>query len=431
MLDFLKKVLGQERKEPLTLPFADIPAWLSDRRNAEIRDLEEDTEKDRATIRESAGRLRELIGILLAAQFNDEVHPKLKSIAEKSLPQFSKAMVSALEKPLPDEPEEFYNAAAELLKACIHAMQGQGKYLQAVFPDEMKAVSASVAAIGRSINAMNGPLRTHKEEAARIADTEKLHAALLDLDEDIQKSREKEARIDGRIRDLNERIAAAERESAELERQRTGPELAGREQEIASLRKERDATMQRYTTLSMTASHVLRKAEKVARRQHRPSDEKLIARAMTILSDHTVPGAEGIPAALAAAFVPAKRMIDAGEVILKNREERSLFASEQEFIGEISLLSARYAEQSARFAAAEKAFRSHPVITRHDELVREQHQLFGSLAKEKQALSELTQWRNELSQKVPALREHLKNALGGLSGNEVQIPWPDTEPRTP
>jgi hypothetical protein len=39
----------------------------------------------------------------------------------------------------------------------------------------------------------------------------------------------------------------------------------------------------------MTASHVLRKAEKVARRQHKSSDERVISRAIGILSDHAVP----------------------------------------------------------------------------------------------------------------------------------------------
>ncbi len=431
MLKFIKDLFKPEEKAPLLIRFDEIPPWLRSRRKAAIDRLESGIGKEQATVRSSAGRLREVVEILHAAQFNEGIHPRLKSIAQKSLPQYFKAITGALEKPLPDEPEEFYAAAAELLKACVNSAQAQGRYLKAVFPEEMRSINACVAEIGRSVNAMNEPLGSYRTETARVTGAEKLHAALLDISEDLAKSREKEERMMRRIEETGERIAACERTAGELERTRAEQDLAGQEKAVEKLKKERDVTVRQYSALSMTASHVLRKAEKVARRQHKPSDERAISAAMGLLSDHIVPDPAELVHALDAAYIPARRMIDAGEVALKNKEERALFSSQKEFSDGIKALSARYAEQAARFSAAEQAFSSHPVITRHEEVLKEMNQLFETRAKEKQSCADLKQWQSDLIRKIPDLREKLEKIMGEISGGDVQISYPDTVPVSP
>jgi len=431
MLKFIRNLIRPGEKKPLAIRFDELPAWLENRRLEAESLFDQATTTDRGEIRAAAEQLSRVIGILLAAQFNEEIHPTLKSIAQKSLPLYTKAIEAALEKPLPEEPGQFYDAAAELLKACINSANAQGKYLRTVFPDEMKAVSACVATIGRSVNAMNGPLGAYRAGAGSISEAVRIHAALSDIGEDIAKSREKEKRMAGRIRELNERIAGCERTLADLEHKRSVKELAGREQEIALLTGERDQTVRRYAALSMTAAHVLRKAEKVARRQQKPLDERAIQRAIALLSHHTVPDSEELVSALAAAYLPAKQMIDAGELALKNKEERSLFSSPEGFSSEVQTLCTAFSRQAAACEAAEREFSSHPVIARHADLTRERKQLFDTLAKEKQACRELVHWRDELAKKVPLLREQLLKMVGGISGSDVQIHYPDDAPRSP
>lgn len=425
MLKFIKNLIAPEDKKALPIRFEEIPAWLEDRRRAALSRLEQDTKEGRAEIRTSQERLTEVMQVLLAARFNESLHPKLKSIAEKSLPQYVKAMGAALEKDLPDDPGEFYAAAAELLKGCINSARGQGKYLQTAFPEEMKAVSACVAVIGRALNAMNEPISSCRAGLERISDAERIHAALADISVDMTKSQEKEERIVRRIREIGDRISTCVRGIEESERQRREPDLAGQEHNLLLLREERDQTVRRYSVLSMTASHVLRKAENVARRQHKVSEERAVAHAIAILSDHTVPDSTEIASALDAVYIPARRMIDAGEVPLKNKEERALFSSPEAFSNEIRNLCTSYADLTSRCDAAEHAFRSHPVIARHTDLVRERKHLGEMLVKEQQALDALTVWRRELGTRIPALRDELKKKMGEMSGSDVQIHYPD------
>jgi predicted nucleic acid-binding Zn-ribbon protein len=295
----------------------------------------------------------------------------------------------------------------------------------------MKAVSASVATIGRSINAMNEPLGAYRAAAGRITEAERIHAALSDIATDIAKSKEKEGRTSGRIRELNERIAGCERALAELEHERSGTDLAGRQEEITRRAGEREETVRQYAALSMTAAHVLRKAEKVARRQKKPLDERAIQHAIALLSHHAVPDSEELVPALAAAYLPAKRMIDAGEVPLKNKEERSLFTTPDGFSNEIRTLCTTFSRQASAYEAAEREFSAHPVIARHAVLTRERKLLSDTRAKEEQSCHELLHWRDELAKKIPALREQLTKTVGGISGSDVQIHFPDEGARSP
>jgi iron-sulfur cluster repair protein YtfE (RIC family) len=431
MLKFIKDLFKPEEKAPFEIRFDGIPRWLESCRQAAIGQLGSDTEKERAAIRSSAGELGEVAGNLQAAQFNEAIHPRIRSIAQKSLPQYYRAVTAALEKPLPDEPEEFYAAAAELLKACVNSAQSQGKYLTVAFPEEMKSINACVAEIGRSINAMNGPVSLYRTAIDRISGADKLHDALVDLDEDLEKSREKEERILQRIRETDERIAAIKIAEKELERKRNEPDLTEQENALLKLRQEQEATLRQYSAVSMTASHVLRKAEKVARRQQKVSDERAISALTGILSDHAVPDPGVLAGVLDAAYIPARKLIDGGEVALKNREEQALFSSQKEFSDTILAISARYADQAARFGAAEKAFLSHPVITRHEEVAKELTRLTESLAKEKQSHADLVQWQHDLELKIPSLREKLQKNMEGVYGGDVQISYPDTAPVSP
>ena len=431
MLKFIKKMFSQEEKKPLVLCFDEIPAWLDIRRREAETLLTVSTEKEQAEIRSAITELSEVIQVLMAAQFNEDIHPKLRSIAEKSLPQYFKAVHAALEKPLPSEPEAFYTAAAELLRSCINSARGQGKYLKTVFPEEMKSIDACVSVIGRAINAMNEPLKSYRTVTAQIDDAMKLQGALGDIYEDAGKALEREGRMEQRIREINGQLTACEATAAELEQKRAGQDLKNQEGAVATMKKARDQTVHRYSALSMTASHVLRKAEKVAKRQHRTSDEQIIAKAIAILSDHDVPDCSDLAAALDAAYVPARRMIDAGEVVLKNREERGLFTSREEFSSGIRDLCTCFSDQSACCEAANRAIATHPVVIRHEELLRDMNKLFESLAKEKKVHAELVQWHSDLIRKIPLVQEHLQKMLVGIVEGDVQVSYPDSPPLSP
>jgi len=70
----------------------------------------------------------------------------------------------------------------------------------------------------------------------------------------------------------------------------------------------------------MTASHVFRKAEKIATKQKQTTEISNLRHVIGLLSDHTAPDTNDLTSALASAFPITQRMIDAGEIILKNKD---------------------------------------------------------------------------------------------------------------
>ena len=173
MFERLKKIFKNEAPEPCIIKFEEIPLWLDKRKDAITGDLKKDTAAPMRTIREAAHNLEHIIQMLHTAEFNEEIHPKLKSIAKNTLPQYAKAMETALSKPLPEDVDGFYTAATEMLKGCLNSSRGQGKYLQTVFPEEMKTVRAGIDAIGREINAMTEVLASYRTEMERIKEAKK------------------------------------------------------------------------------------------------------------------------------------------------------------------------------------------------------------------------------------------------------------------
>ena len=106
----------------------------------------------------------------------------------------------------------------------------------------------------------------------------------------------------------------------------------------------------------MTASHVFRKAEKIATRKHLSKEVHLLKDAMDILSDHTVASDELVTPALDAACPVVQKMIDEGDIILKNKEEHAVFSDSRKFCGEVSGLYHRYRDLEARCREAEEGF---------------------------------------------------------------------------
>ena len=99
--------------------------------------------------------------------------------------------------------------------------------------------------------------------------------------------------------------------------------------------KKREELTRAYTTLSMTASHVFRKAEKIATKQRHPAEISTLRHTIELLSDHIVPDPDELDSALAMACPIAERMIGAGEITLKNKEERGIFSDTAQFRREI------------------------------------------------------------------------------------------------
>jgi hypothetical protein len=421
MLDFLKNILGKKEPEMLDLAFDAIPSWLDDYERKSKETLVSTTEEPVRNIRNAAAQLQLIVNGIADAESDPVLHPKIKSIAKNSLPLFVRAMNSSLAKDLPDDREEFYLAAVECVKGCLNSMRGQGRYLQMVFPDEMKAVKTGIDTMGREINALTQALSAYRNAQALSSAVRSNHDTLVTMKEDLARSVEKDSRTDRRIAELSARVEAIDKELAELSAGDGNREIEEQRSAVLVLVQSRDDAIRQYAALSMTASHVFRKAEKISQKQHNKPETDILRRVMELLSDHAIPESPDLADALNRACPVAERMIGAGEIPLKNKEERAVFSDTNAFCSGICAAGASVKMQEEACRVAEERLALHPFISRVKSLEREKTQQQAMLAKENENRQELAEWRKQTREQIPVILEDLTKKAGIIAGENVKV----------
>ena len=421
MGSFLEKLFGKKAQDVFSISMGVLPSWLNGREQTARSVLLSETGETQKKIRDAILKLQEITHTVAQAEQDPAIHPKLRSIAKNSLPQFVKAMNASLAKELPEEVEEFYPAAVECLKSCLNSTRGQGRYLQAVFPEEMKMVKSGIDAIGREINEITASLGRYRKEKNLIDSALALHTALLDISADIQKAEEKDKRITLRVTEMTDRIAAIEKELQAFPADERMAEVTMLKTALLEAEKQREVALRTNAALSMTASHVFRKAEKIAIRQKHPSEISVLRHVMELLSDHAIPDTSDLASALVVACPVAERMIAAEEIILKNKEERAIFSDTKQFSADIcaSYNDLKIREEACR--NAKEKLSSHPLLIRIQSLEREKAQIETMLKKENQARIELKDWIQKTEEKIPKLSEELTKKIEDLVGGGVQL----------
>ena len=421
MYKFIKDLLKQKEPEKYILAFDAIPAWLDEREKTSRASLETETDVPIQNIRNATAQLQHIVNGIADAEHDPAIHPKLKSIAKNSLPLFVKAMNASLSKELPEDIEEFYSAAVECVKGCLNSTRGQGRYLQAVFPEEMKAVKNGIDAIGREMNAITALLTMYRKQKALLNTIRTLHDALLDIRIDSEKSLDKDKRITTRITEITHRITCIEQELKDLTSDASLKEVNEKKSALDKMEKKRDELTRTYTTLSMTAAHVFRKAEKIATRQRHATEIPILRQIVDLLSDHTAPYTKDLVSALTIAFPVTQRMIDAGEIVLKNKEERAIFSDTGRFCTEMCTICTDIITQELACKSVQDSLSSYPVIVRRNSLEREKTQLEYMLGKEHQSRKDLAEWSEKTQGRIPALTEELHKKIEEIGGGSVQL----------
>ena len=425
MYKFIKDLLKQKEPEKSTLAFDAIPAWLDEREKTSRASLETETDVPVQNIRNATAQLQHIVNGIADAEHDPAIHPKLKSIAKNSLPLFVKAMNASLSKELPEDIEGFYSAAVECVKGCLNSTRGQGRYLQVVFPEEMKAVKNGIDTIGREMNAITTLLTTYRKQKALMNAIRTLHDALLDIRIDSEKSLDKDKRITARITEITHRITCIEKELMDLTSDERMKEVDEKKSSLGEIEKKRDELTRTFTTLSMTAAHVFRKAEKIATKQRHATEISTLRRIVDLLSDHTAPDSKDLASALIIAFPVAQRMIDAGEIVLKNKEERAIFSDTGRFCTEMCTTCTDIITQELACKSVQDSLLSHQVLVMINSLEREKTQLEYMLGKEHQSRKDLAEWNEKTQGRIPALTEELHKKIEEIGGGSVQLQTDD------
>ena len=420
MHEFIRKIFGGKRPASKTITFDAIPAWLDEREKNARTVLLSDTAKPTRSISNAAAQIQLIVNSIDGAQQDPELHPKLKSIAKNSLPLFVKAMNASLSKELPEDPEEFYTAAVECVKGCLNSSRGQGRYLQVVFPEEMKSIKQGIDAMGREINIITGFLAKYQREMQDMASVRSRYAAVVDLKADLNRSTDKDRRISLRISEITSRIEAIGTEEEVLAGDERQAAVAIKNNELATRAQARDEAARAYSALSMTASHVFRKAEKIATRQHHSPEIAVINHAMELLSSHDIPDDTQLADILAAACPIAEKMVISGDIVLKNKEERAIFSNVPQFCTTIRETCHDLITREEVYRNTERAIATDPLLMKIGSLGREKAQLKSQLEKERSAKGEMEDWRAKTQESIPVLTEELRKKIESMD-EDVQI----------
>ncbi|MDD4255647.1 MAG: hypothetical protein PHP59_09780 [Methanofollis sp.] len=422
MFRFLKGLFSKkEVEESLTLTVDGAGAWL-DARDEEIEaGLEEATGRCRTAVSASLEDLGRLLATLKDAEGREDVHPKLKSVTDRSLPAFIAAMEQQAAHPLPDDADGFYAAAAELLTGLLKAQKGQGRYLAAVFPEEMKEVRGVTRDIGREINTLTGLVKEAQATTARIGAARAGLAAVTEAGTETEN-------LDAEIGALRKRLEAADpaiaRDGERLRALTAGQDYAAcmtEQERLAGLKKEEEGAVQDLTNTAAQEARVMRKAERVAGRARAQQDLRTLEACTALLDRPLDAGREEILPLVEAAAGVVQRQIPGGELALKGKDDLALFAdagaAEKEMDARIAALDG----VRERVAAAEERVRACTALGEARRLEEAIASAEAEKERDRQALASAEARKRALADGEADRLHRLEEALAAVAGRPVTL----------
>ncbi|HOT03313.1 MAG TPA: hypothetical protein PK069_03955 [Methanolinea sp.] len=418
------KDLFGKKESPLVeeIGFADIPAIISDHEQAWEAEFVQAANVSRKKILSTRDSLEAAVRRLSESKRDAAFHPKLEKIVQNSLPQFEKAVLFALGRPLPEDADEFYQACTESLKGCVKGLAGPGRYLRNVFPEEMKEIRAIIDDFGKEVNLFTPVVaqsRARREKVRLILEAHsracEMDAALERLSREIPGIKEEIVYLTSRRDEKQATIESCDR------RLRDDPAFREASAIVERSKKELSEIARKLQGTSSTLVHVMRKAEKIA---HRSDTERLardLRRVIDLVSSREVPAAADIEREVGAILPLFSRMIASGEVQLKNQEERDLFSSPEKIPGILSKMIQENERAREMATMAEARLASDPIRMQRENAEEELRSIHSELKEKERHLQELIGKEKEMRDEYPRLSLQLEAQLSSLLGGNWHI----------
>ncbi|MDD1706437.1 MAG: hypothetical protein LUQ12_05290 [Methanoregulaceae archaeon] len=414
-------------KEPAAVTYtaSELPALLDSREKEITRNLSEKTLKQRNTIRDLRTVLKDLVQDLASKEREESYHPKLETIAKNTLPLFERAMLSSLTKDLPEDPEAFYHAATESLKGCVKGLSGQGRYIRGVFPDEMKEIREMVDQIGREMNVMTPSIAEARSKRTLIsavrADLSRLGSAetekklgneeITRLKEEINREEQERDQLRGRIATMKETVEAGS--------------LRGMREEVEARRRDFLGEERALQADLAVISHVFRKGEKVLGRTMGLASAKELEALVDLLAGSGIPPEDQLMQGLSRSLPFIESMITSGEITLKNKEEKELFAKETDLAARVREGYARRETAYDRFRAKERLYHETPLLAELSSALKEEERRAGHVDAMNSRLSVITERNAALEKEIPELIGKIRAGAEGLFGHGISLTRPE------
>jgi hypothetical protein len=424
MLRFLKGLMKRD-EPPGALEIGEIPAWI-DGEERQVKDaLAARVRGHRAAMLDAR---REMEGVLSGFERDsqDEVsRTKLAGVTEHSLPLFLRAMGTSLSHDLPDEPEAFYTAAGEILKGCLSAFRGQGRYLASRFPEEMKMLRGGVDTIGRELNSLTPEITRARERLRGLAELRGSHAAYMD-------ATRRATLVWEQIRSLEEEVGASRlslegvtRALAELEKGEDWLMYQADLARVRSLEEDRDEASRLFRAVAGTATHLSRKGEKIAARKKDRVAARILHDAVTLLEGDLPIDRDAAERVLPPAEGALTAMVASGDLGLKNREESELLRVPGQLFREITGISGRFQEVAGGISSARDDILSRPAFIKNRDLMAERGNLERRITLAGGRMDSAKREVAELEDQARIQLDDVRQKIGGLSAKTLQVRDPE------
>jgi hypothetical protein len=419
------KDLMKVDKAPADLGPGDLPAWIDGEEEKVREDLATQVSAARAELLDARRQMEDVLSGFDTGSGETAPHPKLAGVTERSLPLFLKAMRLSISRSLPDDPEGFYTAAGEILKGCLSAFRGQGRYLAARFPEEMKVLRGGLDTIGRGVNALTPGISRSRERLRGLAELRESLRACDDAQRRAAIAREESRSLEEEVRAAGSSLEAARRNLADLEKGGEYLASSGELSRIMSLEKERDEAERLYHATAATVTHLVRKGEKVASRKKDRETARVLQEAVALLERDLPLAGDEAREILSPAQGALAAMVTSGDLPLKSREEIDLLQSPGRLVQEINGISRRFQEVSGEISSARDATHARPAFARSLSLRREVEDLEKRIARDRERLGRAGREAADLEGQVKASLEDIRQRVGVLSGKSVRVSEPD------
>ncbi|MEI6293365.1 MAG: hypothetical protein WCP36_06760 [Methanomicrobiales archaeon] len=421
MFKQLKEMFRKEEEVPLNLVPGDIPDWLTDEQSNVGKKEKEHLESSRKKILGSIENLKGLVGSLGSAERDGVVHPKLEKVVEKSLPLYKKAIMSALNRPFPENPDDFYFAATECLKGCLKSSAGPGRYLMGVFPEDMKAIRAAIDQVGREINTMNPVIAEARKKGEDLNRIRQFHDSYRHACEELSDA-------ENRYPQLTERSIALKGEievlNDEIRRLRHDPRMQQLDElhaEEKQLKEEHERALGEFSSSADMIVHVLKRAEKVAQKDHNMALGKKTHTLSELLLKSEIPGIPVLCQELKEVLPDIILMVRHGNISLRNKEEHYYFSDPAVLPGKLEEIFDRIESTGDQLKETRKKIEGSSFIHEKESLDRRYREKMSELAELEQNMAGIDGRITTLKVEIPSLLRQVETTISAYSGKKAII----------
>jgi hypothetical protein len=424
MFRFLKDLLKAD-KAPADLGLGDLPAWI-DREEEKVRqDLASRVGAARAVLGDARRQMEEVLSDFDADSVEEVPHPKLAGVTERSLPLFLKAMKASLTRDLPSDPEDFYSAAGEILKGCLSAFRGQGRYLASRFPEEMKVLRDGVDTMGREVNALTPEISRARNRLLGLAELRESVRIYGDAKKRAAAGLEEVGSLEEEMRASGVSLEGMKHALADLVK---GEEYQAGQEELSRIRRregDRDEAARAYRAAAATAAHLFRKGEKIVSRKKDRDAVRILREAIDLLGRDLPLPKDSASRIITPAQKVLATLVASGDLTPKNREEIDLIQNPERLVQGLTEISRKFHTISGEIASAQGAMLSRHALVKSRDLTMEMEDLAKRIAQAKNRLELARKEVQDLEARMKISLDEVRKRVDGLSGKRTQIREPD------